>query len=151
MPVLRTLREESLTSLEFTNELLFITAIWPEYKSPCRTVNSFRCHGNLCLAACYLATTRSLLFVAAGTWLPSRCSAMDVCSGFTIPAFGRHVTIRNQTTSSKDKYGKWTWLFAGYLMISYLAQRIYSPEHNTETERMFQDILPTLGLKYLRK
>jgi hypothetical protein len=35
-----------------------------------------------CLATCYLATTRSLLFVVAGTWLPSRCSAMDVRSGF---------------------------------------------------------------------
>jgi hypothetical protein len=43
----------------------------------------------LCLAACYLATTRSLLFVAAGMWLPSRCSPMDVCSCCTIPDFRR--------------------------------------------------------------
>jgi hypothetical protein len=32
-------------------------------------------------------------FVAAGMCLPSRCLAMNVCSDFTIPAFGRHVTI----------------------------------------------------------
>jgi hypothetical protein len=57
----------------------------------------FVCHPLLrsisCLATCYLATTRSLLFVVTGTWLPIRCSAMDVCSGSTIPALSHHVTI----------------------------------------------------------
>jgi hypothetical protein len=52
----------------------------------------------LCLAACYLATTRSLLFIAAGEWLLSRCSVIDVRSGSTIPAFSHHVTIL-----------KWIW------------------------------------------
>jgi hypothetical protein len=33
------------------------------------------------------------LFVFAGTCLPSRCLAMNVCSGCAIPAFRRHVTI----------------------------------------------------------
>jgi hypothetical protein len=36
-----------------------------------------RCHGNLCLATFYLATTRPFLLVSAGTWFPNRCSAMD--------------------------------------------------------------------------
>jgi hypothetical protein len=31
----------------------------------------------LCLATYHISTTRSLLFIAAGTWFPSRCSAMD--------------------------------------------------------------------------
>jgi hypothetical protein len=30
-------------------------------------------------------------------WLPSRCLAIDVCSGSTIPAFRRHVTILSAT------------------------------------------------------
>jgi hypothetical protein len=33
------------------------------------------------------------MFVAAGMCLPSRCLAMNIYSDFTIPAFGRHVTI----------------------------------------------------------
>jgi hypothetical protein len=33
------------------------------------------------------------LSVAAGICLPSRCLAMDVSYEFTIPAFGRHVTV----------------------------------------------------------
>jgi hypothetical protein len=33
------------------------------------------------------------VFVAEGTYLPSRCLAMNVYPDFTIPAFGRHVTI----------------------------------------------------------
>jgi hypothetical protein len=53
-----------------------------------------------CLPTCYLATTRSLLFVVAGTWLPSRCSAMDFCSSSTIPAFSRHVTVSCSVTLS---------------------------------------------------
>jgi hypothetical protein len=43
--------------------------------------------GILCLATYYLATTRSLQFVVAGTWFPSCCSAMDVRSGSAIPDF----------------------------------------------------------------
>jgi hypothetical protein len=30
---------------------------------------------------------------AAGMWSPSRCLAMNIYSDFTIPAFGRHVTV----------------------------------------------------------
>jgi hypothetical protein len=33
------------------------------------------------------------VFVAAGMCLPSRCLVINVYSDFTIPAFGRHVTI----------------------------------------------------------
>jgi hypothetical protein len=33
------------------------------------------------------------VFFAAGTCLPSRCLAVDVSSGSTIPAFRRHVTV----------------------------------------------------------
>jgi hypothetical protein len=75
----------------FTNEFSFITSRRPEYRSSPRTFNcpSVCCGENLCLATCYLATTRSLLLVAARTWLPTRCSAMDVCSRSTIPAFKR--------------------------------------------------------------
>jgi hypothetical protein len=35
----------------------------------------------------------SCVFVAAGMCLPSRYIAINVYSDFTIPAFGRHVTI----------------------------------------------------------
>lgn len=38
--------------------------------------------------ACFLVT--------AGMCSPSRCPAMNVCSDFTIQAFGRHVTILAQ-------------------------------------------------------
>jgi hypothetical protein len=41
--------------------------------------------GILCLVTCYVATTRLLLFIVAGTWFPSRCSATDIYSGSTIP------------------------------------------------------------------
>jgi hypothetical protein len=33
------------------------------------------------------------VFIAAGICLRSRCLAMNVYSDFTIPAFGRHVTV----------------------------------------------------------
>jgi hypothetical protein len=33
------------------------------------------------------------IFIAAGMCLPSRCLTTNVSSDFTIPAFGRHVTI----------------------------------------------------------
>jgi hypothetical protein len=48
-------------------------------KALLRTVSYYAvcCHGNLCLATSYLATTRSLVFVAVGTWFPNHCSAMD--------------------------------------------------------------------------
>jgi hypothetical protein len=46
------------------------------------------------LATCYPATTLSLLFVAPGTWLPSRYSAIDVRSRSTIPAFRRWLPSR---------------------------------------------------------
>jgi hypothetical protein len=63
--------EESLATEIFWTKL---TSMQTEYRSPLRTVNcpSFRCHENLFLATCYLTMTSSLLFVAAGTWLPSR-------------------------------------------------------------------------------
>jgi hypothetical protein len=44
------------------------------------------CHGNVLTEPLPSKWTRSLLFVAAGTWLPNRCSAMDVLSGSTISA-----------------------------------------------------------------
>jgi hypothetical protein len=92
-----------------TNDLPFITATRSEYKlivlcssvlsvaaEKFRTIPLLFCFvvtGIMCLATCYMATTGSLLVVIAGTWFPSRCSAMDVYSGSTIPAFSRHVTI----------------------------------------------------------
>jgi hypothetical protein len=86
-----------------TNELSFITSKPPEYMSPSQTIPPLfdvtRCHGNLYLATCYLATTRSLLFIAAGTWLPSRCSAMNVRSGSTILAFRRCLLKRCLATA----------------------------------------------------
>jgi hypothetical protein len=33
------------------------------------------------------------VFVAAGSCLPSRCLAINVCSGSTIPAFRHHITV----------------------------------------------------------
>jgi hypothetical protein len=77
-------------SLEFTNEFLFITATRPECKSPCQTVNcpSVCCHGNLFLATFYLATTSSLLFVAAGAVAQQWTSVLAPL----FQAFSRHVT-----------------------------------------------------------
>jgi hypothetical protein len=79
--------------------LLFMNAL---PRKPCvnseTTVRFCVCYPLLrnitCLATCYIATTRSLLFLVTGTWFPIRCSGMGVCSGSTIPAFRRHVTIR---------------------------------------------------------
>jgi hypothetical protein len=70
----------------------------PCINSPSNGLVSFsKCYPLLrnssCLATCYLATTRSLLFVVTGTWFPIRCSAVDVCFGSPIPAFSRHVRI----------------------------------------------------------
>jgi hypothetical protein len=90
------------TTLEFTDELPFITATRPGQKSPCRTVNSLcypvGCHGNLVFRNLLpgndsFAAIRCNIIVAAETWLASRCSPMDVRSGSTIPAFSRHVTL----------------------------------------------------------
>jgi hypothetical protein len=44
------------------------------------------------------------VIVAAGICLPSRCLAMNVCSDLTIPAFGRHVTIRKVGASNDAHY-----------------------------------------------
>jgi hypothetical protein len=52
--------------------LSFVTSRRPEYRSPFQAVNY-----PPVVANCYLATTHSLLFVAAGTWLSIRCSATD--------------------------------------------------------------------------
>jgi hypothetical protein len=35
----------------------------------------------------------AFVLVAAGICLPSSCLSVDVSSDFTVPAFGRHVTI----------------------------------------------------------
>jgi hypothetical protein len=80
----------------FTNELSLITSRRPEYRTPPLKVNCppVSCHANLCLAILYITKTRSLLFVATGTWLSSRYSAMDVRSGSTIPAFRWCLTSR---------------------------------------------------------
>jgi hypothetical protein len=102
----------------YLNSLPFITSTRPEQKSPpprvpllffmkavalkqClnsqATVWFSKCYpllrNVLCLATSYLATTCSLLFVVTRTWFPIRCSAMDPCSGSTIPIFSRHVTL----------------------------------------------------------
>jgi hypothetical protein len=42
------------------------------------------------------------VFVAAEIYLPSSCLAMDVYSDFTIPAFGRHVTMFIEVAISSD-------------------------------------------------
>jgi hypothetical protein len=39
------------------------------------------------------SSTVACVFVAAGICLPSHCLAMYVCSGSTVPAFRRHVTL----------------------------------------------------------
>jgi hypothetical protein len=55
----------------------------------------------------YSTTNTSIVpyvFVAAGTCLSSRCLAMNVYSGSTIPAFRRHVTINLEACWSKGSY-----------------------------------------------
>jgi hypothetical protein len=44
------------------------------------------------------------VIVAAGMCLPSRCLAMNVYSDFTLPAFGRLVTIRKVGPSNDGPY-----------------------------------------------
>jgi hypothetical protein len=77
----------SLLLLEFTNELRFITATWPEYKSPCRTVN---CP----LLFCVVTGMLLLTFVAAETYvwvpLPSKLTS----SSADIPAFRPYLLSR---------------------------------------------------------
>jgi hypothetical protein len=90
-------------------------------RKPCNTfqvtVRFSKCYPLLrnisCLATCYLATTRSLLFVVTGMWFPIRCSAMDVCSGSTIPALSHHVTVLSNhfacgewRTALRDRLGR---------------------------------------------
>jgi hypothetical protein len=45
-----------------------------------------RSNGSYSIVAC--------VFVATGMWWPSLCLAMNICSDFTISAFGRHVTVQ---------------------------------------------------------
>jgi hypothetical protein len=71
-------RMENLWLLKCTNQLPFITSTRPKYKSPCRTIN---CP----LLFCFVVTGMPLLiFIAAETWFPSRCSATGVRSGSII-------------------------------------------------------------------
>jgi hypothetical protein len=84
-------------------------------RKPClnsqATVWFSKCHPLLrnisCLAICYLATNRSLLFVVTGTWFPIRCSAIDICSGSIIPAFSRHVTNMLEIYNYNPNKLKW--------------------------------------------
>jgi hypothetical protein len=79
----------------FLTELFFITTLHRPNRR--HRVN------NSSIVAC--------IFVAAGTCLPSRCLAMNVYSGSTIPAFRRHVTISSwhmirQHYTYEDTYGE---------------------------------------------
>jgi hypothetical protein len=71
----------------FATELFFITPL----HGP-RGNRSLSIVGKACLQRRCIAIV-ACVFVAAGMCLPSRCLAMNVYSDFTIPAFGRHVTI----------------------------------------------------------
>jgi hypothetical protein len=42
---------------------------------------------------CLPSSIVACVFISAGTYLPSRCLAMNVCSGSAVPAFSRHVVI----------------------------------------------------------
>jgi hypothetical protein len=43
---------------------------------------------------CSFVAIVACVFIAKGVFLASRCLAVNLYSGFTIPAFGRHVTVR---------------------------------------------------------
>jgi hypothetical protein len=49
------------------------------------------------------------LFISAGICLPSRCLAVDVCSGPTIPSFRRHVTVFTTTRVTVFEQSKHVW------------------------------------------
>jgi hypothetical protein len=73
-----------------TSELFFTTILHgPQREQPlCWEgvfTSPFHSNGSCSIVAC--------VFAAAGMCLPSRWVAMDVSSDFTIPDFGRHVTI----------------------------------------------------------
>jgi hypothetical protein len=80
------------------------------------------------------------VFVAAGMCLRSRCLAMDVCSGFTIAAFRRHVTLllfvflggrANYIISTDSNYISFFWYvsklptFAIIITVKYKLYYIY--------------------------
>jgi hypothetical protein len=95
-PVWLMLYEKSLPN-DHSHIFFLHNFVRTEYRSPYPTVHFIACLFVVTetrVATCYLATTRSLLFVAAGTWYLNRCSAMDIRSGFTISAFKRCLPSR---------------------------------------------------------
>jgi hypothetical protein len=67
----------------FQTELFFITTL----HGPLRKQRLY------CWEGVFTAPIVACVFVPAGMCLPSRCLSMNTYSDFTIPAFGRHVTI----------------------------------------------------------
>jgi hypothetical protein len=46
------------------------------------------------------SSTVACVFISVGTCLPSRCLAVNVCSGSATPAFRRHVTVSYRNVSN---------------------------------------------------
>jgi hypothetical protein len=79
---------------------ILILAEWdPRYIASRRTHKKHRflyCCESVLTALLYMNGNYSIvacIFVAAGMCLPSRCLAMNVYYDFTIPDFGRHITM----------------------------------------------------------
>jgi hypothetical protein len=71
----------------FSSEVFFITAVF---------IAPFLSNGSHSVVVC--------MFVAAGICLPNHCLAINVSSDFTIPAFGRDVTILFNFMDKKHIY-----------------------------------------------
>jgi hypothetical protein len=86
-----------------SNDLLF-----PFYNPSARTMQKTQlpyCWEGVFTAQLYSKGSYSIVacvFVAAEMCLPSSCLAMDVSSDFTIPAFGRHVTVTRYVCKSSQ-------------------------------------------------
>jgi hypothetical protein len=83
-------------SLETRLTLLNWTFICNHFARATRKTRPLYCWEGVFAASLYSNGSYSIavcVFVAAGMCLPSRCLAMNMYSDFTIPAFGRHVTV----------------------------------------------------------
>lgn len=81
-----------------------------------------RCHGNLCLATSYFATTPSLLFLAEGKWLPNRCSVMDHSFTLMFVLMNHIYVLRDSRHFNMSAYSpSWT--------LSRIARNIFTQLH----------------------
>jgi hypothetical protein len=90
------------------------------------------------------------VFVAAGMCLPSCCLAMNIYSDFTIPAFGRHVTIFKYTTDFTVPTILCLWLQFQHV-VSFVNKIRYFVRFEVMKSSFFWDITPCIQLRVNRR